>query len=81
MYMQQLQYLDNQKDVEQKLNEENQVKLKDFLQRELEKKDKLSKEIKKLEEKTRTLNDTRNELFKQLNEKEKIIEGKIEEKN
>lgn len=81
MYMEQLQYLDNEKDVQQKLNEENQVKLKEFLQKELEKKDSLNQEITKLEERTSKLNETRNDLFRQLNEMEKTIEAKINEKN
>ena len=67
MYMEQLQYLDSQKDAEQKKNQENQAKLQDFLQREVEKKNKLDAEVKKLEDRTLALNQTRNDLFKQLN--------------
>ena len=76
MYMEQLQYLDSQKDAEQKKNQENQAKLQDFLQREVEKKNKLDAEVKKLEDRTLALNQTRNDLFKQLNGMEKTIEEK-----
>jgi hypothetical protein len=67
--------------MDQKLNDEHQKKLKDFLNKELSTKDTLSKEIKSLEENQRNLNDTRNDLFKQLNEKEKVIDTKTDEKN
>ena len=81
MYKDQLEILDNQKDEEIRLNEENSQRLKDFLQRELEKKTTLDKEVKDLEERTLKLNQTRNELFKQLNGMEKVIEEKQEELN
>ena len=55
--------------------------MKEFLQKELEKKDSLNQEITKLEERTSKLNETRNDLFRQLNEMEKTIEAKINEKN
>lgn len=51
------------------------------MQRELDKKTKLDKEVKVLEERTLQLNQTRNDLFKQLNGMEKIIEDKQEELN
>lgn len=50
--MTQLQYLDQQKDLEAQENENNTVKLKDFLKRELDKKYKLDNEVKQLEERT-----------------------------
>lgn len=50
MYKDQLEILDNQKDEEIRQNDENQNKLKDFLQKELDKKIKLDKEVKTLEE-------------------------------
>lgn len=81
MYKDQLEILDNQKDEEIRLNEENSQRLKDFLQRELEKKTALDKDVKTLEETTLKLNQTRNELFKQLNGMEKVIEEKQEELN
>lgn len=76
MYKDQLEILDNQKDEEIRLNEENSQRLKDFLQRELEKKSALDKDVKELEDRTLKLNQTRNELFKQLNGMEKVIEEK-----
>jgi len=76
-----MEYLDHQKDEEQKLNEENKKKLDEFLKKECEKKNKLDSEVKKLEDRTLSLNQTRNDLFKQLNGMEKIIEDKIEERN
>ncbi len=81
MYKDQLEILDNQKDEEIRLNEENSQRLKDFLQRELEKKSALDKDVKELEDRTLKLNQTRNELFKQLNGMEKVIEEKEEELN
>ena len=81
MYMEQLQYLDSQKDDEQKANEINQKKLGDFLHKEVEKKNKLDIDVKKLEDRTLALNQTRNDLFKQLNGMEKIIDDKQEERN
>ena len=71
MYMTQLQYLDNQKDIERAENQANEQKFQEFLDKELEKKVKLEDEIKKLEERTQTLNDTRNDLFRQLNDMDK----------
>lgn len=64
IYIQQLQYLDQQKDLEQSENESNLLKLKAFLQRELEKKNKLDQEVKNLESRTAELSHTRTELFK-----------------
>ena len=64
IYIQQLQYLDQQKDLEQSENESNLLKLKAFLQRELEKKNKLDQEVKNLEGRTAELSHTRTELFK-----------------
>ena len=66
MYMTQLQYLDQQKDLEEQENQANQKRLQDFLQRELEKKKKLDEDVKKLEQRTEALTETRTELFKQL---------------
>ena len=81
MYMTQLQYLDNLKDVERAQNEENEKKFEEFLQKEIERKKKLEEEISKLEERTTQLNDTRNELFRQLNDMDKQNEAKREERN
>lgn len=48
MYKTQLEYLDQQKDLEISENEVNKKKLDDFLQKELEKNNKLNAEIKSL---------------------------------
>lgn len=52
MYIQQLQFLDQQKDAEQQQNEDNKTKFKSFLQNELKRKDELEKNVTKLEKKT-----------------------------
>jgi predicted transcriptional regulator len=72
MYKTQLEYLDQQKDLEMSENEANKKKLDEFLQKELEKNNKLNSEIKKLEERTSQLENTRTELFKQLKTMEKL---------
>lgn len=73
MYIQQLQFLDQQKDAEQQQNEDNKTKFKTFLQNELKRKDELEKNVVKLEKKTETLNDTRTKLFTQIGELDALI--------
>ena len=73
MYIEQLQCLDQQKDMEMQQNEENKTKFKQFLQNELKRKDDLEKNVQKLEKKTESLNDTRTKLFTQINELDALI--------
>lgn len=81
MYKTQLEYLDQQKDLEISENEANKKKLDDYLQKELEKNNKLNSEIKKLEERTSQLDHTRTELFKQLKTMEKLHNEKVYERD
>lgn len=62
MYIAQLTLLDEQKDIEQKTNDENKAKFKDFLTKELEKKNQLEQDVQKMEQRTQELFDHRNKL-------------------
>ena len=81
MYKTQLEYLDQQKDLEISENEVNKKKLDDFLQKELEKNNKLNAEIKSLQDRTSQLDHTRTELFKQLKTMEKLHNEKQYERD
>ena len=81
MYKTQLEFLDEQKDLEENENKETTKKLQNFLDRELEKKKKLEQEVKKLESRSVQLTDTRTELFKQMKSLERVYDDKKEERN
>jgi len=81
MYMTQLQYLDQQKDLELNENEDIKRKLKAFLEKELQKKKGLENDVGKLEERTKNLAETRTELYKQLTTLERLYDDKKEERN
>ena len=80
MYITQLTYLDEQKDIEQRENEESRVKFKEFLTKELEKKSKLEKEVTKYEQRTQELFDHRNNLSSQVNDLQAVLRKKKEQR-